>query len=79
MGKSCYTSPNPPSYPKESHNMKTQRFEVLSQTEVERIHAASMEILAEVGIKVSYKTARDIYRDAGAIVDDHANDGTVLF
>ncbi len=50
--------------------MKTQRFEVLSHTEVERIHAASMEILAEVGIKVSYKTARDIYREAGAIVDD---------
>ena len=33
--------------------MKTARFEVLSQAEVERIHAASMEILAEVGIKVN--------------------------
>ena len=52
--------------------MKTQRFEVLSPTEVERIHAASMEILAEVGIKVPYKTARDIFRKAGAIVDDDA-------
>jgi trimethylamine--corrinoid protein Co-methyltransferase len=52
--------------------MKTQRFEVLSQAEVERIHAASMEILAEVGIKVGYKTARDVYREAGAIVDDEA-------
>ena len=52
--------------------MKTQRFEVLSQAEVERIHAASIEILAEVGIKVSYKTARDVYREAGAIVDDQA-------
>jgi len=31
--------------------MKTARFEVLSQAEVERIHAASMEVLAEVGIK----------------------------
>ena len=50
--------------------MKTQRFEVLSQIEVERIHAASMKILAEVGIKVGYKTARDVYRNAGAIVDD---------
>jgi trimethylamine--corrinoid protein Co-methyltransferase len=52
--------------------MKTQRFEVLSQAEVERIHAASMEILAEVGIKVPYKTARDVYRQAGAFVDDQA-------
>jgi len=52
--------------------MKTQRFEVLSQAEVERIHAASMEILAEVGIKVPYKTARDVYRQTGAIVDDQA-------
>jgi trimethylamine--corrinoid protein Co-methyltransferase len=52
--------------------MQTQRFEVLSHAEVERIHAASMEILAEVGIKVSYKTARDVYREAGAIVDDES-------
>ena len=35
--------------------MKTQRFEVLSQAEVERIDAASMEILAEIGIQVPYK------------------------
>jgi trimethylamine---corrinoid protein Co-methyltransferase len=50
--------------------MKTQRFEVLSQTEVERIDAASMEILREVGIKVPYPTARMIYQEAGAVVDD---------
>ncbi|MFL7871911.1 MAG: trimethylamine methyltransferase family protein [Anaerolineales bacterium] len=50
--------------------MKTARFEVLSQGEVERIHAASMEILAEVGIKVNYKKARDIFREAGAEVDE---------
>ena len=52
--------------------MKTQRFEVLSQIEVERIHEASMEILAEVGIKVSYPTAREHFREAGAVVDDEA-------
>jgi len=50
--------------------MRTSRFEVLSQAEVERIHAASMEILSTVGIKVDYKTARDIFRKAGAQVDD---------
>jgi trimethylamine:corrinoid methyltransferase-like protein len=50
--------------------MKTARFEVLSQAEVERIHAASMEILAEVGIKVNYKKARELFREAGADVDE---------
>jgi trimethylamine--corrinoid protein Co-methyltransferase len=50
--------------------MKTTRFEVLSQAEVERIHAASLEILAEVGIKVNYPKARDLFREAGAIVDE---------
>ncbi len=53
--------------------MKTQRFEVLSQTELERIDAASMEILAEIGIQVPYKKARDIYQEAGAIVDEETN------
>ncbi len=50
--------------------MKTARFEVLSPAEVERIHAASMEILAEVGIKVNYKAARELFRQAGAQVDE---------
>ena len=50
--------------------MRTARFQVLSQEEVERIHAASMDVLATVGIKVDYKTARDLFRQAGAEVDD---------
>jgi len=50
--------------------MKTARLEVLSHEEVERIHAASMEVLATVGIKVDYGTARDLFREAGAQVDD---------
>lgn len=50
--------------------MKTARFEVLSQNEVERIHAASMEVLAAVGIKVNYRKARDIFRESGAEVDE---------
>ncbi|MEW5867804.1 MAG: trimethylamine methyltransferase family protein [Chloroflexota bacterium] len=53
--------------------MKTARFEVLSQAEVERIHAASMQILAEVGVKVEYKKALDIFRQAGAQVDEQAH------
>jgi len=50
--------------------MKTTRLEVLSPQEVERIHATSMEVLATVGIKVDYRTARDLFRQAGAHVDD---------
>jgi trimethylamine--corrinoid protein Co-methyltransferase len=50
--------------------MKTARFEVLSQEEIGTIHSASMEILAQVGILVKYKKAREIFRDAGAIVED---------
>jgi trimethylamine--corrinoid protein Co-methyltransferase len=50
--------------------MKTARFEVLSQREVERIHATSVEVLQDVGIRVDYQTARDLFRQAGAQVDD---------
>jgi trimethylamine--corrinoid protein Co-methyltransferase len=50
--------------------MKTARFEVLSQAEVERIHAASMEVLSTTGVQVDWKPARDMFRQAGAKVDD---------
>jgi trimethylamine---corrinoid protein Co-methyltransferase len=50
--------------------MHTARFEVLSPREIERIHAASMEILATVGMHVDWAKARDLFRDAGADVDD---------
>ncbi len=52
--------------------MRTARFEVLSQLEVERIHAASMEVLRTVGLQVEWRTARDLFREAGAEVDDEA-------
>ncbi|MFC2023465.1 trimethylamine methyltransferase family protein [Chloroflexota bacterium] len=50
--------------------MKTARFKVLSNEEVEQIHAASMEVLSSVGVKVEWRPARDIFREAGAEVDD---------
>jgi trimethylamine--corrinoid protein Co-methyltransferase len=50
--------------------MKTARFEVLSQREIERIHAASMAILSEVGIRVDYGKARELFGQAGAQVDE---------
>ncbi len=49
--------------------MRTQRFEVLSKDEVESIHSASMEILAEVGIRIRYKPAREVFYEAGAKID----------
>jgi trimethylamine--corrinoid protein Co-methyltransferase len=50
--------------------VKTTRLKVLTPQEVERIHDASMEVLDVVGVKVDYKTARDIFREAGAEVDE---------
>jgi trimethylamine--corrinoid protein Co-methyltransferase len=50
--------------------MKTHPFEVLSPEEIQDIHAASLEILATVGIKVDYAVARQIFTRAGASVDE---------
>jgi trimethylamine--corrinoid protein Co-methyltransferase len=50
--------------------MRTSRFEVLSAEEIKKIHAASMTILDTVGVKVDYAFARDLFRSAGANVDD---------
>jgi trimethylamine--corrinoid protein Co-methyltransferase len=50
--------------------VKTVRFEVLSQSEVERIDTASMDILATVGVRVEWQKARDLFREAGATVED---------
>ena len=52
--------------------MRTARFEVLSQPEIERIHSASMEILGEIGISVDYGKAQELFREAGAEVDEKA-------
>lgn len=46
------------------------KFEVLAQDEIEEIHAASMEILSEKGLKVEYNRARKLFREAGCRVDD---------
>lgn len=52
--------------------MKPGYFEVLSAREVEQIDAASMHILAQVGMHVNLKRARDDFRAAGAQVDEAA-------
>src|SRR6266478_6331306 len=44
--------------------------ELLTQAQVERIHEASLEILEEVGLKVRYEPAREIFANHGCSVDD---------
>ena len=43
--------------------------ELLTQEQVEQIHAASLEILEEVGLKVRYEPAREVFAKHGCSVD----------
>ena len=43
--------------------------ELLTQEQVERIHNAALEILEEVGLKVRYEPARDVFAKHGCLVD----------
>jgi len=52
--------------------MKPSHFEVLSREEVQRIDAASMNILETVGLRVDLERAREAFREAGARVDENA-------
>jgi trimethylamine--corrinoid protein Co-methyltransferase len=52
--------------------MKPAHFEVLSPAEVQRIDAASMCILEQVGLRVDLARAREAFRKAGAHVDEAA-------
>jgi len=49
--------------------MKTL-YEVLSSDEIQQIHAASMDVLQTIGIRVDYAYARELFRKAGASVND---------
>ncbi|MFN8411325.1 MAG: trimethylamine methyltransferase family protein [Anaerolineales bacterium] len=42
---------------------------LLTQEQIERVHDASLEILEEVGLKVRYEPARDLFKEHGCIVD----------
>ena len=44
--------------------------ELLTQQQVERIHDAALEILEEVGLKVRYEPAREIFAQHGCSVED---------
>ena len=49
--------------------MFTQRYQVLSQNELEMIHDNSLRIMEEIGIVITYEPAREIYAKHGAKVD----------
>jgi len=42
---------------------------VLNKTQIERIHAATLEVLERTGVKITHPKAREIFSDAGAHVD----------
>ncbi len=44
--------------------------ELLTNEQVVRVHEASLEILEEVGLKVRYEPARDIFKQHGCLVED---------
>ena len=45
------------------------KFEMITPDEVEKIHSASAEILAKVGVRFGGKKVLNIFADAGALVD----------
>jgi trimethylamine--corrinoid protein Co-methyltransferase len=45
-------------------------YELVSADEIEAIHGASLEILERIGIRFSLPVAREIFRKAGALVDE---------
>jgi trimethylamine--corrinoid protein Co-methyltransferase len=47
--------------------------ELLTREQVERVHEASLEILAEVGLLVRFAPARDLFRRHGCDVDAETN------
>jgi len=43
---------------------------LLTQQQIERVHDASLEILEEVGLKVRFEPARDLFKQHGCSVED---------
>ena len=47
-----------------------QRYDLLSQEQVEQIHDHAMQILEEIGIDFLHPRSLDIFRQAGLTVED---------
>lgn len=53
--------------------MSTPRFQVINESEIQKIHAKTLDIFEKVGIKVTHNEAREKLEKAGARVD-HASE-----
>ena len=47
-------------------------FKVFSDSDVKKVHEATVELLEKVGIKMHNQTARQIFKEKGAVVDDES-------
>jgi len=53
--------------------LETRAYQPLSESDVKRIHTASLEVLERTGIEVLPSEARQLFAQAGATVDESAN------
>jgi trimethylamine--corrinoid protein Co-methyltransferase len=57
-------------------NMKIRKglngghYKPLSQSDIEKIHQTSLRIFSEVGVQVNFPEALELFKKAGAIIDD---------
>ncbi|MFX1464703.1 MAG: trimethylamine methyltransferase family protein [Promethearchaeota archaeon] len=51
--------------------MKLKRIEVLSNDEIQAIHSATLELLSKVGIKIDSTSARNLFKDYGAEINEN--------
>ncbi len=51
--------------------MKMKKIEVLSNDEIQAINSASIELLSKVGIKIDSPSARNLFKENGAEVNDN--------
>ena len=49
------------------------RYRPLSDQDIEKIHKTSLRVFSEVGVQVNFAEARELFRNAGAEVDDVTN------
>ncbi|MBE6520257.1 MAG: hypothetical protein E7Z68_03975 [Thermoplasmata archaeon] len=50
--------------------MKNIKLQILSESDLDKIHKATLRVMSEAGIQVRLKEARDIFRANGCSVDD---------
>jgi trimethylamine--corrinoid protein Co-methyltransferase len=53
--------------------LETRAYQPLSESDIKRIHEASLDVLEQTGIEVLPSEARQIFAQAGAIVDENTN------